>query len=50
MLPQFFRSCTGEAASKRKSVLNDVQESFSIGRDLDTNCIQSEIHSPQTVF
>lgn len=50
ILPQFFRNCTGEAASKRKPVVKNVQESFSIGGDLDINCVQSEVHSSQTVF
>lgn len=46
----FFRSCTGQRASKRNWRLNDVREFLILGGDLATNCIQSQVHYPWTLF
>lgn len=46
----FFRSCTGQRASKRNWRLNNVWESLSLGGDLATNCIQSQVHYPWTLL
>lgn len=46
----FFRSWTGQRASKRNWRLNDVREFLILGGDLATNCIQSQVHYPRTLF